>query len=93
MRKEKGKFHSFNKTSLQQILMFQKIVMEKKKKGKKKQTQQQQHQNKNKMGASLDGLHLWLGLVSILGESSRNDLEVHGALTEWNSLEGLNKES
>ena len=32
MRKEKGKFHSFNKTLLQQIPMFQKIVMEKKKK-------------------------------------------------------------
>ena len=59
MRKEKGKFHSFNKTSLQQIPMFQKIVMEKKKKKRKeKQTQQQQHQNKNEMGASLDGLHL-----------------------------------
>ena len=35
MQKEKGKFHSFNKTSLKQIPMFQKIVMVKKK--------QQQH--------------------------------------------------
>ena len=59
----------------------------------KKNQEQQQHQNKNEMGASLDGLYLWLGLVSILRELSRSDLEVLGALTKGNSLEGLNKES
>ena len=70
-RKEKGKFHSFNKTPVQQIPMFQKIIMVKRKQ------QQQQHQNKSEMGTSLDGLHLRLGLVSTLKELRRSYLEEH----------------
>ena len=65
--------------------MFQKIIMINKKK--------QHHQNKNKTEASLDGLFLWLGLGSFLGELSRSDLEILGALIKGNSLEGLNKKS
>ena len=51
------------------------------------------HQNKNKTGASLGGLLLWLDLGSFLGELSKSDLEILGAFTKGNSLEGLNKES
>ena len=40
--KRKRKFHSFNKTPLQQIPMFQKIIMVKRKQ------RQQQHQKKKK---------------------------------------------
>ena len=45
------------------------------------------------MGASLDVIFLWLGLGSFLGELSRSDLEILGALIKGNSLEGLNKKS
>ena len=52
-----------------------------------------QHKNKNKAGAILDGLFLWLGLNSLLGELSKGGLKVFTALIGGNSLKGLNKES
>ena len=75
--------------------MFQKNnnIYIKKKKKKKTNKQTTQHRNKNKTGATLDGLLLWPGLGSSLGELSRRGLEILGALAEGNSLKGLDKKS
>ena len=85
---EEGKFHSFNKASLQQTPMFHKKNLKKKKKKK-------QHRNKNKIGATLGGLLLWpgLGSSSSLRKLSKKGLEILGALVEGNSLKGLDKKN
>ena len=59
----------------------------------KKTKKKKQHKNKNKTEAGLDGLFLWLGLNPFLRKLSKSGLKVVVALTEGNSLNGLNKES
>ena len=58
-----------------------------------KKNKKKKHKNKNKTEAGLDGLFLWLGLNPFLRELSKSGLKVVVALTEGNSLNGLNKES
>ena len=86
-RKENGKFHSFNKASLQQTPMFQKITIY------IYIYINTPHRNKNKIGATLGSLLFWFGLGSPLGELSKRGLKILGALAKVNSLEGLDKES
>ena len=78
--------------SIHKVNPIIKIPMLKKKK-KDNNDRKKREQHKNKTGASLGGLPFRLGLGLFLGELSRSDLEILGALTKGNSLKGLDKKS